>query len=192
MAKRYDQMLALIAEVKPKTIVEIGVHRALRANKLCREALKYSDAVHYIGYDVFDTMGEQFQEDALNGKGTPTERQARKVLDAMPTGFSYELIMGDTRETLHGRQVKADFAFIDGDHRVDAIRGDYLAVSGAACVVLDDFYVGGSLDLSRYGANSLVAQIIDGGMKVEILPVADMCNHGAYTKLAVVRNQRAP
>jgi len=189
LAKRYDQMLVLITQVKPRTIVEVGVHRALRASKLCREALKCSPEVHYIGYDVFDTMGEEFQAQALNGKGTPTEREARKVLDAMPTGFTYELVIGDTRETLHGRHVAADFAFIDGDHRVEAIRSDYRSVD-ADCIVFDDFYSAGHdgrvPDLSEYGANAVVDELIAAGARVDILPVADLCNHGGMTRLAVV------
>lgn len=191
MAKRYNHMLALIAEVKPKTIVEVGVHRAKRANMLCREALKHSDFVHYIGYDVFDTMGDQFQADALNGKGTPTEREARKVLDAMPGGFTYQLVVGDTCETLHGQRIEADFAFIDGDHRVEAIRGDYEALKESKVVVLDDFYVAGARgelpDLTRYGANTLVDELRATGMSVEILPSGDVCNHGAISCLVAVR-----
>jgi hypothetical protein len=191
MAKRYEQMLPLIDEVQPRVIVEVGVHGALRANLLCRRALKYGP-VHYIGYDVFDTMGEKFQADALNGKGTAKESRARERLDAICRDnpkFSYELKIGDTRKTLHGHGVKADFAFIDGDHRVDAIEGDYAALASGKCVVFDDYYrpgKGGQIpDLSEYGANAIVDALPED--RVSILDCGDKCDHGAVSHLAVVR-----
>lgn len=190
MAKRYHQMLPLIAEVKPHIIVEVGVHRAVRAVQLCREALRHSRPVRYIGFDVFETMGEAFQLAALNGKGTPTEASARRALDALADEFlhfSYTLHVGDTRDTLHANNIAADFAFIDGDHRVDAIRGDYLALRDSKCIVFDDFYTGAVPDLDKFGANVVVDEIVAAGVHVDILPSADLCNHGGITHLAVVR-----
>lgn len=190
MAKRYEQMLRLIEQVKPRAIVEIGVHKGVRAEKLCREALLYSSSVKYVGYDVFDSEDEKFQADALNGKGAPSKEQASNRLKKI-SGLMHALVTGDTRVTLAGKKLNADFAFIDGDHRLDVIRGDYEAVKDAICVVFDDFYVsmvGGycPVDLRRYGCNGLIEELVEEGRRVEILPVADRCNHGAYTKLAVV------
>jgi len=189
MAKRYDQMIPLVEKLKPRRIVEVGVHRAMRASKLCQAALQYGP-VAYIGYDVFDTMGEDFQEAALNGKGEPTEREARRRLDQVRGDFTYSFVIGDTRDTLHGTEVEADFAFIDGDHRVDAIRGDYLALVGTRCVVFDDYYMPDSAgqlpDLNLYGANQIVDEMRGAGHKVEILPVADKCKCSGVSHLAVV------
>ncbi len=192
MAKRYEQMIRLIDKIRPRTIVEVGVHGALRANMLCRRALLYG-RVHYVGYDVFETMGEAFQDAALNGKGTATEARARERLDAIVAAFpkfSYELVIGDTRKTLHARGVQADFAFIDGDHRVDAIRGDYLALASSKCIALDDFYVAGPNgelpDIDYFGANRVVEYAASSGKQVKLLAVADRCNHGSFAKIAVV------
>ena len=190
MARRYHQMLALIAEVKPSLIVEVGVHKGIRGAGLSLEALRHSRKVSYVGFDVFDTLGEQFQLDALNGKRTPTEARARQSFTPIALqylGFTYSFIIGDTRQTLHGTPMKADFAFIDGDHRVDAIRGDWQALSESRCVVFDDYYSGGNIDLARYGANTVVDELKAKGMRVEILPSQDVCNHGAISHLAVVR-----
>lgn len=189
MAKRYDQMIPLVEKLKPRRIVEVGVHRAMRASKLCQAALQYGP-VEYLGYDVFDTMGEAFQEAALNGKGEPTEREARRRLDQVRGEFSYSFVIGDTRDTLHGSEVEADFAFIDGDHRIDAIAGDYAALANVRCVVFDDWYApderGDIPDLSLYGANSVVEGARLAGRRVEILPMADGCNCGGKSHLAVV------
>lgn len=190
MAKRYDQMLELVDQVKPRTIVEVGVHAAMRANILCRRALSYGK-VHYIGFDVFETLEPSFHAAALNGKGMPTEARARARLDRIAEdcpGFSYELIIGDTRDTLHRRGMKADFAFIDGDHRVDAIVGDYAALASSRCVVFDDYYRPGKRgelpDLAEYGANFVVDALPP--ERVRILPSGDRCDHGAVAHLAVV------
>ena len=185
MAKRYEQMLRLIEQVKPRVILEIGVHRGVRAEMLCRAAQKVSDRVTYVGYDVFESADEQFQKDALNGTGAPSALAARGRLSAVH-GLEYSFIVGDTRKTLAGEKVKADFAFIDGDHRVEAIQSDYEALSECPCVVFDDYYTGGELDLTKYGANAVVDALKAKGMRVEILPTKDQCNHGAFTQLAVV------
>lgn len=189
MAKRYDQMFALIDQLRPRSIVEVGVHRGVRAAKLCSRALLHAPTVDYLGFDVFDTLGEDFQEAALNGKGAPSQAEAERRL-SRSVGTRYRFEVGDTRETLHGRQVEADFAFIDGDHRVDAIAGDYAALAGAGCVVFDDYYRpdkrGNLPDLALYGANSLVDGLAAQGRKVEVLPIGDECKHGGVSHLAVV------
>lgn len=189
MAKRYEQLLPLIDKVKPSKIVEIGVHTALRGLAMCRQALAHREEVEYIGYDVFDQATPEFQLQALNGKGAPSQAKATERLTRVP-GLSHSFVVGDTRETLGGKKVKADFAFIDGDHRVEAIRIDYAAVSSARCVVFDDYYLAGkdgkSPDLSKYGANAVVDELAASGRKVEILPVGDVCKHGGMSHLAVV------
>lgn len=189
MAKRYDQMLPIVAALKPHTIVEVGVHRGMRAQRLCVEALQHSSGVQYVGYDVFDTMDEQFQEDALNGKGMPSQRAAFDRLAGI-RGLAHRFVIGDTRETLHGKSVRADFAFIDGDHRVEAIEGDHAALAGCRVVVFDDYYrpdeTGAMPDTTLYGANGVVDLLAVEGRTVEILPIGDRCKHGGMSHLAVV------
>ncbi len=188
MAKRYDQLLALIDEVKPEVIVEVGVHRAMRARLMIKRALAHRAAVTYIGYDVFETMGEDFQREALNGKGMAARAAAESVLRRMKRA-RIKLVVGDTRATLHGKTVKADFVFIDGDHRLECIRGDYAALAGAPVVVFDDYFREGGHavlpDLALYGANGVV-DALDPAC-VQILPISDDCADGGVSHLAVVR-----
>ena len=193
MAKRYSQLIDLAAEIAPRHVVEVGVHGAIRAVKICARALRASKNVSYTGYDVFDTMDEQFQMAALNGKGTATEALARSRLDDLKSKgrFDYRLVVGDTRKTLHGKQVAADLAFIDGDHRVEVIAGDYEALQGSKVVVFDDFYRAGpqgkTPDIQRFGANQLIDELIDQGRDVQILPVGDQTKDGWLSHLVVVR-----
>lgn len=189
MAKRYEQLYPLIDQVKPQRIVEVGVHKALRGAAMCRRALEHRRDVEYTGYDVFDMVDAAFQEAALNGKGAPSEAMARDRLRSIG-GLKFAFVIGDTRETLAGQNVEADFAFIDGDHRVEAIESDYLALAGCRCVVFDDYYRAGDdgrmPDLTLYGANVVVDALAAQGLRVEILPDADVCKHGGYSHLAVV------
>lgn len=193
MAKRYDQMEALVAQARPELIVEVGVHRGVRAAKLCRWAIEsHCEPVNYTGYDVFDTMDQAFHVAALNGKGEPDREAAEGRLVSVARGgrLSWAFVIGDTRQTLHGTTVVCDFAFIDGDHRVEAIRGDAAALD-CPVMVFDDYYLsgpGGELpDLSMYGANAVVDEYQAAGASVELLPNRDRCDHGAYAVLAVVR-----
>jgi hypothetical protein len=189
VAKRYEQLFPLVDKIKPAKIVEVGVHTALRGSAMCRKALEHRAAVEYVGYDVFDMASMEFQEAALNGKGAPSESRARSRLQGI-RGLSYSFVVGDTRETLGGKTVDADFAFIDGDHRVEAIRIDYAALFDCPCVVFDDYYRAGPdgkcPDLTKYGANAVVDELAAAGRRVEILPAADVCKHGGFSHLAVV------
>jgi len=193
MMVRYRQLVSLVAQLKPRSIVEVGVHRGIRSQEMCLEALLHRPDVSYTGFDVFEHEDLEFHVAALNGKGICYEAQARAKLSAIAAAnlrFNYRLVVGDTRETLHSNPIKADFVFIDGDHRVEVIKGDYLALADSKCIVFDDYYTKGPKgelpDLSRLGANAVVDELRK-TRKVEILPMKDLCNHGAYTQLAVVR-----
>jgi len=194
MADRYAQLVDLVRRVAPATIVEVGVHRAARARLLCREALALNRRVHYVGFDVFETMDLAFHDAAMNGKGVPTEAQALGALDELKRqhpGFTYELRIGDTRQTLHGQRFGVDLAWIDGDHRVEAILGDYLALRDSRVIALDDYIETGpngeGPDLAQYGANEVVRRIIEAGdARVALLPVRDLCRHGGYARIALV------
>lgn len=195
MTNRYSQLINLVRDVQPSIIVEVGVHRAARAAAMINEALLHSKTVTYIGFDVFETKDEAFQKAAMNGKGTPTKASAEAVLNAIKAknkNFSYNLIVGDTRDTLHGIEIVSDFAFIDGDHRVEAIRKDYGSLKRSRCIVFDDYIIAGQAgecpDLTLYGANAVVDELKSKGEDVFILPIADLCKHGGFAKMAVLRH----
>lgn len=195
MTKRYEQLLARIDLVRPRVIVEVGVHNGVRASLMSRCALTHHKDVRYTGYDVFGMMDAQFHADVLNGKGIPSQAAAKHRLArvaAAARGFRWEFVVGLTQETLHGRTVTADFAFIDGDHRVEAIRADAAALD-ARELVFDDYYLPGPdgrlPDLARYGANRVVEEYRARGAHVELLPLRDRCDHGAWSVLAVVRTR---
>lgn len=193
MAKRYDQIMSLIDEIKPGVIIEVGIHRGMRAMLMCERALMHREDVSYLGFDVFETMDEAFHRDALNGKGIPQRSVAESRMQSIKErwgSFDWKFVEGDTRLTLHGSCVVGDLAFIDGDHRVDVIRGDAAAI-GCRVMVFDDYYLPGQdgkiPDLKQYGANVVVDEFRADGARVSVLPVMDRCDHGAMAALAVVR-----
>src|SRR5262249_10980784 len=146
MPSRYHQLRSLIDEEKPSTIVEIGTHAGARAMEMCLQALRHREKVHYTGYDLFDEANAETNAAEMNGKGGSPMVVAQKRLDGLAhfhPQFSYELIRGNTRDTLHGREVIADFVFLDGGHSVETIRGDFDAVKYSATVVFDDYYTAG-------------------------------------------------
>ncbi|WP_024575209.1 MULTISPECIES: class I SAM-dependent methyltransferase [unclassified Afipia] len=173
---RYDQLLSLVALYKPRSIVEIGTNQGDRGVLLCREALRHNPVVAYTGYDVFDTKDAEFHKQVFNGKGAfAKERVAARFdeINSQYPGFQYRLLQGTTAETLHSHDVRAEFVFIDGDHRVQTIALDYNAVKHSKVVVFDDYYSEApdceKIDTNIYGCNS----IIDKSKSATILPNAD-------------------
>jgi len=171
----------MIAIAKPSFIVEIGVHQGIRAAMMVSEALKHNSEVLYVGYDVFDTKDTAFHEAAFNGKGIVGDADARANLREVKGSFTYQFVIGDTRETLHDTSVIADFVFIDGDHRVEVIQADYEAVKDSRVIVFDDYYTGGP-DTEIVGCNKVVEQL-----NFTLVPQRDPVRGGGFTQLAVVQ-----
>ena len=173
---RYDQLLSLVALYKPRSIVEIGTNQGDPGILLCKAALRHNPAVSYAGYDVFDTKDEGFHRQVFNGKGAFAKDIVAGRFDEIRSqypGFQYQLHQGTTAETLHPHDVRADFVFIDGDHRVETIALDYNAVKYSKVVVFDDYYSDApgceKIDTNIFGCNS----IVDQSKSATILPNAD-------------------
>ncbi len=184
---RYNQLLPLIQHLKPTKIVEVGTWNGLRAIMMATEALKHQKAVHYTGYDLFENATDATDAAELNVKARVPEKETRARLDefkAANRGFTYKLIVGNTRVTLHGKTVTADLAFIDGGHSLETIKGDYTALKSCRAVVLDDFYqkdAAGKLpDTTKFGCNTLIETI-----EAMVLPAADPVKDGGLVHMAV-------
>jgi uncharacterized Rossmann fold enzyme len=182
LPSRYDQLIKLIDLCKPKTIVEVGVHKGKRSERMCLEALKHNAVVHYTGYDLFEDDKETDAEEK-NGKGAPDMVEAAQKLNAIKEdypGFTWEFVTGNTRDTLHGKTITADFAFIDGGHSVETIRGDYEALQSSRLIAFDDYYTKG-IDTKVFGCNEVIK-----GRTHTILPWEDWARGGGRVRIAVV------
>lgn len=194
---KYKQLLNLLDEAKPKTIVEIGTWAGKTAVDMCIRALSYNDEVHYIGYDIFDLGDKALNEKELNVKRPASKEEVEKNLETVKNdfpGFTYELIAGDTNETL--QEHKVDFVFVDGGHSIETIRNDYEHVKESKMIVFDDYYILDNEmripDLKLYGAN----KIIQDHPNLEILPPVEdndvdhtlNTETGGIAVIAVIRN----
>ena len=160
---RYAKIEELIAELEPRDefiIIEVGVWNGGRAIKMAEAAFKIAAVVKYVGYDLFEQATPELNLRELNAKRNVSIEKVETRLNwfkAKHPGFTFDLIKGNTNETLRGKQLIADFVFIDGGHSVETIKNDYAAFTMCPLVVFDDYYLG--LDeetLDRVGANRLV------------------------------------
>lgn len=141
MPKRYDHLLTLIDNTKPRTITEVGVHLGLRAREMCLRAQQYHDSIDYQGYDLWEWLEDH--EEVHNGKGPSTKKAVEERLSRLKRehcpGLHYTLTQGDTTQTLpHEHQ--RDLVFIDADHRTESIQRDLERCRGSRVIVLDDYY----------------------------------------------------
>ena len=98
-------------------------------------------------------------------------------------GFDYQLTAGNTRETL--KDMAVDFAFIDGGHSIETIRGDYEALKYSRFILFDDYYEGG-IDIEKFGCNEIIRPL-----EHVVLPVGDPVSGGGITKFVLVQGLAA-
>lgn len=150
---RYDRLIALATQKKPDVLIEIGTHKGARAKLLKAHCKKY------YGFDLWESGNDVTDKRESNGKGRSTKAQAEQAL----AGADFELIAGDTRETLPAfweRGIEVDFAWIDGGHSIETIDSDWRWIrrmlAPGAVVVFDDYY---TPERAGFGCNVIVAGI---------------------------------
>lgn len=143
---RYAQLLDIIDEIKPKSIVEIGTWKGTRAIQVLQQMGKYypMKQLHYQGFDLFSLQtGEQFRRE-LSKYAVPQTVAHRRIT---ATRANVKLIAGDTTETIDN-MAPADLFFVDGGHSEATIQNDgervvsYLDEYGGVAV-FDDYYHAG-------------------------------------------------
>lgn len=188
---RYDQLLQLIHETKPASIVEIGTWTGARAVALATAALRHSPQVHYTGYDLFESATPELNTLEFNAKPNQTLNSVWQRLEELSVStdrrFTFELVKGNTNETM--RDHHDDFAFIDGGHSLATIQSDYSHVRHCRTVVFDDYYLADSEgripDTSAVGCNQLVDSLADCSL---LDCEGDRVKGGGLVCLAVQRN----
>ena len=154
---RYQYLLLGVTLTKPKSIIEIGLAQGERAYQMIQLASKYKANVRYTGYDVFHTKNSSWHRMVGNGKQVASKEVIKSRLNNLSKNIS--LIDGMTSETLWLNHQKADYVWLDGDHRVEAIQKDFEALKKSRVIVFDDYYVNGEHDgftVDKFGCNKIV------------------------------------
>ena len=144
-------------------------------------ALKESNKVHYTGFDLFEEATDATDQEEFNVKKHFSEKDVNEKLTAFANSvneaddekqFTFCLIKGNTRQTLkivsntdacNSKNIKPDFAFIDGGHSLKTIEHDYNKLAHVPIVVFDDYYrpdeEGKIPDIKKVGCNILFEEL---------------------------------
>jgi hypothetical protein len=184
---RYGQIPPLMKHLLPSEIIEVGTWSGWRGVQMSLPSLSAGKPVHYKGFDVFEQFTAEFDAREMNVKPhfalAEVERLLKLVSEIYPH-FSFELIQGNTNETLKDEQ--AQFVFLDGGHSVETIQNDFDAVKRSEVILLDDYYAGG-IDTTTYGCNRIIERLPH-----QVLPVKDPVSGGGSTQFALVSSLAIP
>ncbi len=174
---RYDELVKEVGIYKPKTIMEIGSFRCARAERMIGEAIKFADNsndIFYYGFDLFEGLTPDLKLSEFCGKAkSPDESLCEHKLISL--GCQYQLIKGNTRETLKTfvPARKIDFVFIDGGHSIPTITSDWnnvVRVCEKGCIVYFDDYYPNNMEV---GAFFLEPRLVLEGYQVSFLHATD-------------------
>ena len=153
LPNRYKQLADLIRYYKPKTILETGTWNGGRAIEMALAGFNNHDAIHYIGFDLFEDATVHTDHEEFNVKPHNTieavEKRFIEFADHMKEKenktFTYELTKGNVRETLD-KFVKTevfnevDFALMGSGNSIETTKIEYEAFKNIPIVVVDHFF----------------------------------------------------
>mgnify|MGYP003671317190 FL=1 len=192
-AKRYGLIADIIRQYQPKTIVETGTWIGQRAIEMALASFENRDSFHYIGFDLFEEGNEELSIKELNAKPIAKKFDVQKQLSSFRKKmreknktFTYELIKGDTNQTLTD-SINADMAFIDGGHSTRTVQHEFSKLKHIPVLVFDDFITqddqGNCVDPDFQEVNRIVEATKH---RKYVLPSGDRVREGGITHLAVI------
>jgi hypothetical protein len=167
---RYAQLLDVIDETRPQSIVEIGTWGGNTAARMIQQAAKWRpiEAIYYQGFDLFGTQTRADVRRELSKDGWK-KSIVQKRLDA--TGAEIELVEGYTADTLI-KIAPANLYFVDGGHSERTIAHDADSVlchlADDETVIFDDYYHEGKPE--GMGCNKVIDGLDREQFKVIFLP----------------------
>lgn len=206
---RYAQLLGIIQEKKPRTIIEVGTWNGDRAIEMATQLLADGLPCHYVGFDLFEEATDATDLAELNVKPHVRAADVREKLqnfaDTQSNGdavFTFKLYKGNTRQTIPNADLAELEApvlgFIDGGHSHETIASDVAGlVDYCDYLVLDDYYQededSKGPDLDRYGCNRVLENLVgEKGKHWHILPMADRVKDGGYVQMVWVGETPPP
>lgn len=186
IARRYEQLIDIVREHKPKRLLEIGTWKGLRAIQFHA----VSPETEYVGFDLFESATEETDANEKNVKKHVIEQDVADRLSS--AGMKFRLYRGDTKKTLNDYlkdfgEKSADLIYIDGGHSVETIRSDWehakKAIKEGGLIIFDDYYTGMSdEEMRKFGAQEVLKDVPH-----FILPTVDDVLNGGNVQMAVVQ-----
>ena len=174
---RYRHLYWIIINLRPKSILEIGVYKAIRANEMIYLASNFYNSISYYGFDLFDKMNNKKINLELS-KNPLSINVLQKKLLKHNKNIKINLTQGDTVRTLKNfikLKKKIDLIFIDGGHSIKTIQSDWNNIkkimTNKTVVIFDDYYHDNVIT-KKYGCNKTIKNL---GNKYDykILPSSD-------------------
>lgn len=178
---RYEELITLARDIKPKHIIEIGTWTGQRAAQLMGVTNAF-----YTGFDLFEEGTKEIDKQEMNVKQHTQMLDVAKQIEV--AGFSkFALIRGNTKNTLPKYFAEEahpfDFAFIDGGHSEETIRSDfqhiYENIDDGGTIVMDDYY---EPPIEGFGCNC-IAEEMEG---TKLLKCSDPTSQKSRVRLLVV------
>ena len=148
LPSRYTLLSDIMKHYKSEgTIIETGTWNGGRAIQMAMTMFENTNKVHYIGYDLFEEATAQTDEEEFNVKAHNRMSAVEKrltdfsniMLKRKSKYFTFELIKGNTRETLE--KSDADFVLLGGGNSFDTVNNEYEKLKHNKVIVLDNFYM---------------------------------------------------
>jgi len=153
LPNRYKQLADLIRFYKPTTILETGTWNGGRAIEMALAAFKHNDALHYIGFDLFEDATVYTDHEEFNVKPHNTMEAVEKrfiefaehMKEKEKKTFTYELTKGNVRLTLD-KFIKTevfnevDFALMGSGNSIETTQIEYEAFKNIPIVVTDHYF----------------------------------------------------
>ena len=179
--KRYLNIIFLIIKFRPKSILEIGVYKAIRSEEMIRTAKIFNNKISFYGFDFFEDMDNYKKISELSKIPLSKRKINDKLKKYSNNVFLYK---GNTKKTLKNfiiKKKKIDFIFIDGGHKIKTIENDWnyckKLVKKNSVIIFDDYYTKNKSITKKYGCNNLINRIKN-KYKVHFLPFTDYFNIG--------------
>lgn len=191
---RLEQVINYVEDKKPDVFLEIGTWNGTMAKALLKLGAK-----KYIGFDLFEEGSEELDDIENNAKKRVTEEEVRERLDgALKTygeGKEYELIKGNTRETLKkyvkDKEYFVDCCLIDGGHSAATIKNDFLNIlkimKDDGVIFMDDYYF--NCPTPGTGAQCVCAEM---NVPYTVLPKVDKSRDGSLIKVVRIDMKDVP
>ena len=158
--KRYSIILSTIFYYRPKSIIEIGVYRGVRAKEMIQAAQIFNKNIEYFGFDLFEMINKKIQKKELS----KIPYSKKDIKNNLSKYAKVKLFKGYTSKTLDKlKNKKVDLIFIDGGHRLNTIKNDWdkskKFQKKNTIIIFDDYYLDNKKIIRNFGCNLVVNKI---------------------------------